>query len=400
MRPWALAVAACLLLAGCTSPESTTTDTTTLAPQSTGHVLLQLDASGDPAQVALEIADDGGLEVLLPERLHHNDTSAAGWVGIDIPEGASGDHEVVLDVSGATVDQITIPVAVDAGGETLEAGAVALVDVVLRTEDGTLALNSRADVESSALPRSEGYQPAPEPGPMPLTLSPQELPPEILDPLTALAIGHSTTVALPDFFGATQEEQEQPREESIDRRTTLDRFQSMDRQMAQQQGIIDDSTQEGDSIDGGGLSYIVETLNDTTLRLEVDAAEGDRVSFYEPWPEATVVEDRTANEVIFRTDAPTETGERFTWQPDWPDATEVVSTNDTDIVLRHSPEVGTTYQANTQQGPVEQEVTAVDEDAIVITQDNPHPLAGETIFLEATMVGEGDPPQPAIPGQP
>lgn len=390
MRTITVVIGIGLFLAGCTAPEADTVAETSLTPGSTGHVLLQLQAAGDGAEVALDVEDDAGLDVLLPERLHHNGSEAAGWVGFAVPEDAAGTHEVVLRATGATQELVAITVNV-AEGEGLGEGASVLLDYVIRSEDGTVAVNTRADVESSPLERAAGYQPLPEHAPQPLRLSTDQLGEELYGPLISLPEGHSITIPLPDFFGAT--EQEQPREETIERRTSVPRFETMDRRVAQQQGIIDASTREGDVLKAGAFDYLVETLNETTLRVELDVEEGDRVTFYDAWADATVVEEQGPQQVVFRTDPPVEEGAPFTWQPGWPEATEVVRMDNETILLRHSPEVGHTYQAQTQQGPVEQEILAVEDDLIVVSLGNPHPLAGQDAYLEATMVGRNDRPQ-------
>lgn len=398
MRILAILATMALVFAGCTAPEAEPVGETAMAPATTSHFLLQLTASGDPEAIGIEVADADGLDVRLPDGLHTNATGAAGWIGLEAPGGASGTHEVLLDVTGATHERVSISVEV-AEGDGLGEGATAEVDLVLRTGNGTIALNTRGDVANAPLPRTPDYQPPPEHAPQPLALSSQQLGPEILGPLAGLAVGHSVTVSLEDYFGPEIQEAEEPRDETLDREFEMQRFQSLSRQAAEQEGLIDGSTQEGDAIEAGLFTYIVETLNDTTLRVELDIDEGDRVTLHDRWPEATVAASRDATTVVLRTDPPVEEGEMFTWRSEWPDSTEVTQVNGTAIVLRHTPEVGLTYETATQAGPAQSEVISVSEDTIIVEQGNPHPLAGQTMYLEATLVGEaaaqaGIAPQP------
>lgn len=388
-----IAMATILLLAGCTAPETERLDETSMAPGTTSHVLLHLEGVSDPADLVLSVADADGLNVTLPERFHHNGSAAAGWIGLGAPLEASGARAVVVDVAGAAQQRITIPVDLDAGGQTIGVGAIALVDYTLRSADGTLAETTQGDVEASPLGRADVYQPAPQHEPQPLALSPQQLPPILLDPLTALAVGQTVTISLPDYYGPLHEEHERPREEALERHRETPRYETVDRQEALQSGIIDESTQEGDTLDAGGFTYRVETLNETTLRVELDADEGDRVTLYDAWPEATTVQLRDATTVVFRTDPPDDGS--FTWNPGWPDATTVAELTDEWITLRHSPAEGTRYMAQTQQGPREHEIVSVGDNVIIINETNPNPMAGQTFYLEVTMVGEGE-PQPMV----
>lgn len=397
-RVGAVAVLTTLLLAGCsTGPDAESAGALTMAPGTTAHMFMQLE--GD-SETELTVLDDGGLAVTLPDRLHGNGSgTVAGWLGIEAGADATpGDHEVLVEASDG--DQIAATVTVDASEEALGEGAVALVDLTIRAEDGTLSTTTHQAVDDSSLSRLDDYQPPQGTDPMQLLLSPQQLPPEIVGPLAAAAVGHSLTVEMPEFYGPVSQEQEQPREESLPRLDERERFVEMDRAAAEQEGFVTEETQEGDPLEvGGPIPYVVETLNETTFRAEVDLQEGDTITLIQQWPDATVVETVTDGAVVLRTDPPVAEGEPFTWNEDWPDATEVASLNDTTILLRHTLEEGSTYTTFTEQGEAQVTVVSVNETAITLSQANPHPMAGENAFVEMTVVGQEEAPQqPAVPG--
>lgn len=398
-RVGASAVLALLLLSGCAEPDAEPRGALTVAPGTTAHLLLNLDATGGAGDVELSVHDADGLNVTLPE-LHGNATAVVGWLGIQAPADAEpGEHEVFLDVRGAEARRVSVTVTVASPDDPLGQGAVALVDLTIRTRDGTVGATNREDVAGSPLPRSDGYQPPQTTEPHPLLLSPQQLPPEIVGRLASAAVGQSLTIEMPDFYGPVTQEQEVPRNESVPRTQPVQRYVEMPRAQAEQQGLVTAETREGDALETGGpLPYVVETLDAQTLRAEVDLREGDRVTLHPDWPNATVVEERGAEALTLRTDPPAE-GERFTWNPDWPDATEVAALDGETITLRHSPAEGSTYTSTGGQGPPAQTtVVAVGPETITLSHANPHPLAGRTVFMELTVVDEEDAPQQPAPG--
>lgn len=400
-RVGASAVLALLLLSGCAAPDAEPRGALTVAPGTTAHLLLALGASGD-ADVELSVHDDAGLNVTIPTQLHANATGVAGWLGIQAPADAEpGEREVVLDVRGGQAQRVSVTVTV-ASPEPLGEGAVALVDLTFRTRDGAVANTNREAVVDSPLSRTADYRPPEETEPFPVLLSPQQLPPQLLGPLAAAAVGHSLTIEMPDFYGPVSQEEEVDRTEEVPRTRDEQRYVEMPRAQAEQAGFVTAETEVGDALPvGGPVPYVVETLDDETFRAEVDLREGDRLTLHPAWPDATVVEARGAETVTLRTEPPVAEGERFTWNPDWPEATEVASVEGDVILLRHSPAKGTTYTTTTQQGAsVETTVVAVGPETITISRANPHPLAGRTVFIELTVVGEEEPPQQPTPGAP
>lgn len=387
------AVLAVLLLAGCTTSDlgdARQVGEATLAAGGQTHLLLHLNTTDANATIALEDAD--GLDVSLPDDLHGGEAGMAGWVGVRVPDDAgAGAHQVVLRVGDEAVSFL---IHVAEPEDVLASGDVAVTNLTLRTPEGALALTTEAAVDAAPLEHTEGYQSSPEP--LDLPLDPQAgLPEAMMAALEGTGIGHSGTVELPEFYGALVVEHEQPRTESIERVQERQAVFEAPREAAEQQGLIEAGAEEGDIIELGGLPYEVEQINETIVQARLAVSEGERYTVYDAWPDASQVESVGEDVVRLRTDPPEGT---FTWRTEWPNATEVAAMNETTIELRHSPEEGLQYTQMGQQGPVELTVKAVREDAIVLEQENPHPLAGQTMVLDFTIEERQDAPsQPGAP---
>lgn len=403
---------AVLLLAGCTAPpdsdetgaaDAESVGAASLPPGGEVNLFLSLEGVTGPAEA--EIIDDDGLDVEAPE-LHSGNGTVAGWVPVRAPD-ESGSHEIVLRITSSSAEprDVSFEVTVEAPPQTAQAGEVAQTNLTLRTPDGELVMTTDAAVSGSPLPKTDDFQPPEPPGPAPLELSESAgIPAQLLEVLEGAGVGQQGTAAVPGLFGPETEQQREAREETLDRVTEVQRFLEAPREVGEQQGIVDNQSREGDAVElGGPFPYVIETLNETTLRVEADLDVGDTVTMHDAWPDASQVVAKAEETVEVRTDPPFEEGEPFTWRPEWPDATRIVATNDTEIVLRHSPEEGLEYTQQTQQGPIPVTVASVAEDEIVLETANPHPLAGVTLQMEFTVEAAQEPqPQPGAqqPGQP
>lgn len=410
----ALCLTLTLLLAGCSAPggpDGETAGNLSLAPGSTAGAPLTFDSiEASPSDAQLSVTDDDGLDVDAEDPVLEGDNGTlTSWVTVSAPEDAgTGSHEVVVTLEGpdGASQALTVEVEVTQPDETLAEGEIAMLHLTARTQEGKIAFTTDGNISDSALPKAEGFQPPQQPGPTQVPLQQQaQLPGDLLEKLVGAGVGQDLSTEVAEAFGPETIEQTQQRRETIERTQEQQRATEVPRQMAQQQGLIDRSTEEGDEIEipGTPLPFVVEVLNETSVVLALDVAENETYTLYEAWPNATEVTEVNETTVTLYTTPRQETGERFTWNPDWPEATEIVEITDEQIVLEHSPEVGTTYTQTDRQGQtIELTVGEVTEEEIIVHRDNPHPLAGQTLIFEIHIDGRQQAPQGGMgqPGQP
>lgn len=407
-----LAVAALtllVLLAGCLGPPALDADVSavvaeaTVAPGTQAAFGVAIDGIGDEVAGPLEFeaADAAGLDVTLPDPVQVNGTNATGaWLTVAVPDGAEpGTHEVlirVVDSGGDGVAEVTLTVEVAAADPTVEEGQTAVVHFTGRLSDGAVFATNVQAVDNASVPKDDLYRP-PQ-GPQAFQPAPVDTRPGagliegIRRLIVGTGVGHTVTETVPAHlaFGNETIRSEQPREESVDRNVTQQRV--FEGRLQIFGSLINETTEEGDIVEvpfgDGHMPYEVTHLNDTHANITAFVEVGDRFTHTAAWPNATeVVEiDADANEVRLRETPTTDVGEAFTLRPEWPNATEVVEVTNATIRIRHSPEVGTTYTQQTQQGPIEVTVVELTDDAVVVEQDNPHPLAGEPLAFDITVV--------------
>ncbi len=412
------AIAICLtltlVLAGCASPGGPDTETAgelTLAPGSSASAPLTFEGvNATPDDAQLSVTDDDGLDVQPPETLLAGDNGTLNaWLAVAAPEDAeTGEHQVAVTLGGpdGQSQDAVVDVEITQPNETLAEGEIAMLHLTARTPDGTVAFTTDQNVSQSPFPKTESFQPPQRPGPTQVPLQERaQLPGDLLERLVGAGVGQDLSTEIPEAFGPETIEQNQSRQETIERTQEQQRSTEVPRQIAEQQQLIDSSTQEGDELEipGTPLPYVVEHLNETAVVLSLDVGENETYTLQEAWPDGTEVTNVTETTVTLYTTPTHEPGERFTWNPDWPEATEIVELTDEEVVLEHSPEVGTTYTQQGQQGQmVELTVAELTEDEIIVHQDNPHPLAGQTMTFEIHIDGRQEAPQRGMgqPGQP
>lgn len=410
-----LAIVSTLLLAGCASPgadegSGELASTLNMAPGTSATAPLVFDGVEEaPENLQATVTDADGLDVREVTGLlaGENDT-VTGWLPVTVPADAeAGEHQVVVSLSTPDGEQRRhVTVTVSEPEATLSEGQFAIVHITARTPDGRLALTTDANMSDEPFRTTASFQPPQQGGPTQIPLQAQaQLPEGLLDGLVGTGIGHDVSVEVVEAFGAETVDQPQPREETIERQIQQQHISELPRDQAEAQGFVDESSQEGDPVEvpGTSLPYVVDAINETQVDVRLDVEENETYTLFEAWPDAAEVEEIANNTVTFFLTPDQEPGETFTWREEWPQATEIVEMTEAVIVLRHSPEVGTTYQQPGPQGqPTELTVTELTDEEIIVSQDNPHPLAGLTLTFDMHVVDQQQPPQqqPGMGGQP
>lgn len=416
-RPlFALILASTLALAGCATPGGSpdAAQSMTLAPGSNASTpIVFADANAQPDDVSLSVSDDAGLDVELPDPLHANDTGAlAGWVTVSAPEDADeGEHAVVVSLEtpdGESLERV-LSVTVETPSDPLEQGEIGMLELTARTQDGGLAFTNNETVANAPLPEAPGYQAPQRFDPIPAPLSPRgQLPAELVQAVIGSDVNHSLSVEVPEAFGPASIENPQPREETVEREVQIPSEIEVPARQAQQ--VLPRDAQEGDEVDlpvtgnpNAPAPYIVDKLGQQQVRFTFAHEAGERLTLYPAWPDgANVTEVGEENTTLYVT--PTQSkGERLTWVEPWGNTTEITEITDATVTLRHSPEEGLSYtkQSRRSQQPVEATVVNVTQDQIIVSQENPHPLAGQTLVFETTILDRKQAPQGSPqPGQP
>lgn len=409
----ALCLTLTLVLAGCASPGDTSADAKgalNLAPGSTASVPLTFaDINATPADAQVAVADADGLDVQPPGTLLAGDNATLnGWLTVTAPSDAEpGDHQVTVTLeAGDQTQEALVDVSITQPNETLAQGEIAQLHLTARTQEGQIAFTTDGNISDSPFPTTESFQPPQRPGPTQVPLQERaQLPGDLLSQLVGAGVGQDLSVDIPEAFGPETIEQNQSREETVQRTVERQRVTEVPRQLAQQRQLINQSTEEGDtlSLPGTALPYVVDHLNQTTVRLVLDAQENQTYTLQEAWPDAAEVTQVNQTTVTLYVTPPVEDGEMFTWNPNWPNATEIATMTDEEIVLRHSPDPGTTYTQTSRRGQTaELTVAELTEESVVLHRDNPHPLAGQTMTFEIHIEGAQQAPQRGMgqPGQP
>lgn len=412
-----LAASLLLLVAGCAQVDDGADGehvaAMTMSPGTNASTLfLAEETDMDPANVDVTVDEPDGLDVSLSDRLQANDNGTlAGWVTVDAASDADeGQHAVTIELDdGEDPQEHELTVTVEEPEDPFAQGENAQLRFSAITQDAELAFTNNETVANAPLAEADGYR---DPqtfqafGPIPL--NPQgQLPEAMIQAVIGAGVNHTVDADVPEAFGPEFQEQRQPREETLDRDTQIPTTIEVPRASAET--LLPPDPEEGDEIElpvtgdqDHPLPYEITELSEEQAAFEIALEQGDTVTVHEPWPDASEVTEVGENDTIIRTTPPDGEGDTLTWNEDWGETTEILDVNEDEIVLRHSPEVGTTYtQTNPQTGQSTQiEIVDITEDEIVTEQENPHPLAGETLTFIITPEQRAEPPQqPGQPGQ-
>lgn len=335
-------------------------------------------------------------------------SSAGGFVTLQMPEGASeASTETVTVTVGDASETLELRVDPSPPGEEAEDGKQVEVEYVGRMADGGGVFDtSRIPVAEGNFEKADQFQARGNLQPLEIPLNPQR--PGVVQgfysALVNMSENESRTVTLsPDeAYGPPRTHQ------NLSATTDLDRNQTVERE------INDIPTQQlppefniSEKEEGDEIVYTTEQGGETiTFRFELTrkgedtvdlyrlADVGETTTFYPPWPNATEVAETNETHIVYQTTPPSETG-NFTWdvnpnghQAKWENATTVDTVNETTILLRHSPEEGLVYNASTgpRSPPSAFTVESVGDEEIHVSTPNDHPLAGETLIFDITML--------------
>lgn len=397
----AVFLAISLVTVGCAGPageQMEDAQAMSLAPGTDAAMPLVLDEADDPRNATVE-ASDAGLEASLSDAPEDAPEAFAGWLTVSASaEAEPGEHVVDVTVDG---EERELPVTVDEVDEPIEEGQITNLTFSARTQAGELVMTNEANTTEAPIPQAASFQEPRSYGPTQVRLSQRgQLPSELVDALTGAEVGHSLSVEVPEVFGPEKTEDEHPREEEIDRETTVPNEIDAPRRQAQQ--LLPQDAQEGDEVDvpvtqqGQGVPYTIKQLGQQQVSLELALEKGANVTLYQAWPDQAEVTNTTGENATIRLNPDAQEGDVLTWNENWGEVTEITSITNETITLRHSPEVGTTYQTmdRRSQQQIETEIVDVTEDRIVVEKTNPHPLAGQTIVFDVTIEGARDAPDP------
>lgn len=138
---------------------------------------------------------------------------------------------------------------------------------------------------------------------------------------------------------------------------------------------------------GNVWRYRITEMDATSVAFVVTMDVGDVFTLYPFWPEASVVVAAGEDGYVLRTTPTTQVGEPLTVRAPWPAMSTLVSVNDTDMAIRHSPPEGLVY-SSLDVGGVRRElrVEEVTETTIVVSYENPSPLAGRDVVFDVELV--------------
>jgi FKBP-type peptidyl-prolyl cis-trans isomerase 2 len=344
----------------------------------------------------LSVSAPRGLTAEAPPTIRAPADGGSGfWVNVSVAEDPPlGKRAVELKVSTSDGTRVlALPVTVEDTSDVVDRGETARVQYVGRYPNGSVFATNVEAIDKSSMPKADRYS-SPNYDPLPVPTNPEaSFIPGFKDGVVGVGVGHDVTLDLSpsEAYGNTTERVTEPRDENITRIINERRLFNVSRSNLQQQGLINATSEEGDTIDVGQppqvRTYRITFLNDTVVELLLDVEEGDRQTHHTQWPNSSVAVDVNETRVRYRVDPPHEAGgEAFTWHERWPNATTVRRIGDENITLRHSPEVGTTYNRTVSQTEVEHTVVELTEDSIVATRPNPSPLAGQPLVFDVSII--------------
>lgn len=413
-----LLMIAALLFAGCAQVDDGTTangedvEALTMTPGSTAATLVEGEISPDAGNVSASTVDDAGLDVELDTFTADEEGNVAGWATVTATGDDEGVHEVLVELeAGDQVVERSIVVTIENPEDPLQENDQAALTFTIVTDEGSIAFTNHETTATSPVPKAEGYQEAQEFDPFEVPLSAQaQLPPTLMEGLMGLGANYSVNADVPDAFGPEKNEMPEPREETVPRTLELPIDQEFPRGQAEQFGLIPPDAEEGDVVDMPNMDdpdpssmfpYEITELAEETVYFHLALDEGETLTLHEPWPDATNVTHKGEEQATLKTTPPQGEGDTITWVEDWGETTEIVSITSEEIVLRHNPEIGLEYtQMNPQSGQATTITVAdVTEEQVILEQDNPHPLGGETLTFIVTVNEKMQAPPPPE-GQP
>lgn len=273
--------------------------------------------------------------------------------------------------------------------EVLYVGRLAATGRVFNTNDPVLA--------PLPFPKTDTYRASA--GTLPIQPQPG-LVEGFVEGLEGMQVGETRTVTFgPDkgYGGATTEET-QKRDEVLERVFTLAvRNETVGREVFDD--YIAETRQTSEDGFGPGDVFIFEqapnrwpyrilSMNSTSVEYNVAVEAGQRYTLFPFWPNASEVASVNETAVLFRTTPTTEVGAPFTMRAYWPNMSAVRSVNETSIVVRHSPPAGFTYTitGSSLQQAREATVKALTEESIVTAIPASHPLAGQDLTFDITLL--------------
>jgi FKBP-type peptidyl-prolyl cis-trans isomerase 2 len=305
-------------------------------------------------------------------------------------EEADGEHTVTVTIGDT---ERVVPVTVEEPEDPLERGEVGQLVFTARTTDGRLVVSNDANVTDAGYPETAVFRAMGTSGAVPVPLQEGgQFPAELVDVATGVGIGHSITVPVGELFGGEIVEDTQPRETSVPRELTVPVETSYGARQAQQ--VLDRDTQEGDEVDlpqeGFRVPYTVETIGQREVTFQLAVEVNETFTLVEPWTDAARVTNTTDGQATIDHDPDVAEGDQLTWVDAWGNVTEVVAVDES-IQLRHSPPVGLTYERTDPRSgqTISNEIVELTDDEVRIEQTNPHPLAGEPIIFDVTVIDRG-----------
>lgn len=360
---------------------------------STHFVVDESDVEGDLAPENVSLATPEGLDASL-EGLGSSDGQLAGWITVSATaDAAAGDHEVEVSLDG---EERVLPVTLEEPEEPLKRGDAPQLSFTARTLDGELVMTTDENVSEAPFPESVAFQEPNSYQPMQLQLGERsQLPGALVDALVGAGVDHSRSVQVDGFFGPETMEDTRERETAVQRQLNTSIEMTLPARQAQQ--LIPRDAQQGDEIDvpigqsGQTAPYTIEKLSRQQIQLSLALEAGDEVTLHDAWPGAGNVTNATGQEATIYESPNASAGDTLTWVQPWGEVTEVVEVTEEEIVLRHTPAEGETYErTDPRSGQViPTEVVDVGEEEIVVEQTNPHPLAGQSVVFDVTVVDRG-----------
>jgi len=340
-------------------------------------------------------------------------SSAGGFVTLSVPSDAGDEVEQSFDVEvGDRTKTVTATVSTQLDGDQPTEGQQAELAYNGLVAEGGIFGTSYTGVAQGPFPESVHFQDGQQAQSMTVRIgAPQQRAPSgVVHAVENMTEGETQTITLEpeEAFGPERRTQE------LDATTELNRHEEVPKLLDGRNGegipkrqlpdqfdienrtegdVIDFETQAGDETII--LRFKVVEMNDQTVILERVAEEGETITFYPPWPNATEVTSVNETTIVYTTTPPDSAQEEpFTWDANpnsqkaqWGNTTTVAEVNDTAILLRHQPEEGLEYTAQT--GRLGQEksfrVENVTADTITVSTPNPNPLGGETVTFDLTV---------------
>lgn len=360
---------------------------------STPFVVNKSDVEGEIAPEDVHLSAPDGLNASL-EDVTKADGELAGWITVSAAsDAAEGEHTVEVSVAG---EQRAVPVTVEEPEEPLTRGDAPSLSFTARTMDGELVMTTQQNVSEAPFPESAAFQASNSHQPMQLKLGERSrLPGAIVDALVGAGVNHTRSVQVDEFFGPEKIEQTRERETTIQREVNASTELTLPARQAQQ--LIPRNAQQGDEVDvpvgqsGQTAPYTIEQLSRQKVKLSLALEAGDQVTLHEAWPGAGNVTNATGEKATIYESPNASVGDTLTWVEPWGNVTEVTEITDEEIVLRHTPEEGLTYeQTDPRSGQaVATEVLSVGPQEITVEKTNPHPLAGQSVVFDVTVVDRG-----------